>query len=184
MNLTVTRKEQQVLLTVARSAISDAMDGADTPETDEPQGILAERHGAFVTLKLDGELRGCIGSMTGHDRLINTVRDMARSAAFHDPRFAPLRPEELEKVRIEISILSPMERLERIEDLVVGRHGLYIAMGSRSGVLLPQVAVEQGWGRETFLSHCCRKAGLSANAWRTETVQISVFEAAVFGEDD
>jgi len=109
---------------------------------------------------------------------------MARAAAFEDPRFPSLDREEWPRVRIEISVLGPMERLASVEDVVIGVHGLYIVQGFRAGVLLPQVATEWGWDRDEFLAQVCRKAGLPAGAWKDPTAELHRFEAAVFGEED
>ncbi len=138
--------------------------------------------GAFVSLHISGGLRGCIGRMVGTDPLLETVRGMAAGAAFEDPRFQPLSAEELARVLIEITVLSPlMDCLP--EDVEVGRHGIYVTMGWHSGVLLPQVATERSWSRETFLDQTCLKAGLPKDAWRRPGMRIQVFEGIVFGEE-
>jgi AmmeMemoRadiSam system protein A len=143
---------------------------------------LLERRGAFVTLKAAGRLRGCIGMVEAHAPLKSTVREMARAAAVGDPRFNPLRAEELDGVSIEISVLSPLRLLDSPEDIVVGVHGLVVEKGRRRGLLLPQVASEAGWDAETFLSATCEKAGLPRSAWRDEDTRIYAFTAFVFGE--
>jgi AmmeMemoRadiSam system protein A len=135
-----------------------------------------------VTLKLNGELRGCIGRIGACQPLLETVKDVAVSSAFDDPRFPPLSPDEWPQVRIEISVLSPFERITDLQRITVGVHGLMVRNGHRSGLLLPQVATEQGWDREAFLSHSCRKAGLPADAWRSPDTRIEIFSATVFHE--
>jgi AmmeMemoRadiSam system protein A len=138
--------------------------------------------GAFVTLHKQGELRGCIGTFRSDRNLEDVVRDMAIAAAFEDPRFSPLEPEELDEVDIEISVLSPLREIKDVNEIEVGKHGLYISRGFRSGVLLPQVATEYNWDRETFLVHTCLKAGLPEDAWKDPKTKIEVFTAEVFGE--
>ena len=127
-------------------------------------------------------LRGCIGSFTGSGPLVDTVREMAVSASTRDPRFPPLSEAELGEVDLEISVLSPLRPVSDPNEIEVGRHGIFITRGFHSGVLLPQVASEYGWDRETFLEHTCAKAGLPADAWRDADTRIEVFEAQVFGE--
>ncbi len=141
--------------------------------------------GAFVSLHLAGagrSLRGCIGRMTANLPLIETVREMAREAAFDDPRFPPLRPEELPRCHIEISALSPMEKCANPKKIKVGVHGLYIKSGGRAGVLLPQVPVEQGWNLDEYLEYICVKAGLPPGSWEAEETELYTFTAIVFGE--
>jgi AmmeMemoRadiSam system protein A len=129
-------------------------------------------------------LRGCIGHVVGRGPLEDTVRDSAVSAAFRDPRFAPITRPELQAVRFEISVLSPLRRVESPEEVIPGTHGVMLSGFGRSGLLLPQVATEQGWDRETFLSHCCYKAHLSAGCWQNPATDIQVFTATVFDETE
>ncbi len=175
-------EEQAALLRVARDAIASHLAGARSP-LPPASGALAEARGAFVTLRRrgDGELRGCIGNLVSQRPLVETVARMAVAAATEDPRFPPLRPEELEQVTIEISALGPMEKV-RPEQVEVGRHGLLVSDGRRRGVLLPQVPLEHGWDRETFLAHTCSKAGLPEDAWRRPQIELLAFTACVFGE--
>lgn len=146
------------------------------PPTDK----LREKFGAFVTLKAGGRLRGCIGHIIGDLPLYETIIQMAKSAAFQDPRFPPLTGGELDKIDIEVSILSPIDVCPDTEKIEVGRHGLIIRKGPYSGLLLPQVAVEWGWDREKFLAHTAMKAGLPAQAWKDPDAHILWFEAEVF----
>jgi AmmeMemoRadiSam system protein A len=171
------------LLHIARRSIQDGLRGrSPEPETpDEP--ALLEAAGAFVTLHSGGALRGCIGNFQTSTPLYRTVAEMSRSAAFQDPRFPPLQPEELERVDIEISALTPLRRIKDPAEVEVGRHGLYIVKGFHRGVLLPQVATQYGWDRIRFLEETCRKAGLLPGAWRGGAT-IYVFEAEIFGEKD
>lgn len=143
---------------------------------------LLRRSGAFVTLEKHGDLRGCIGTTQAKRPLYQTVQWAAIAAAVQDPRFPSVVPEELEEIEIEISVLSPLRPIEDVNEVQVGVHGLYIVKGQRSGLLLPQVATEQGWDREAFLRGVCRKAGLPEGCWR-EGAQLYVFTADVFEEE-
>ena len=143
------------------------------------KGLTQER-GAFVTLKKQGVLRGCIGTFVAHKPLIEIVADMARAAATEDPRFSPVVPEEISELEIEISALTPLRQIEDPETIEVGRHGIFIRHGFHSGVLLPQVAVEYGWDRWQFLDETCWKAGMNKGCWKQPGTVIEVFEAEVF----
>ncbi len=145
-----------------------------------PTGRLEQPFGAFVTLKQNGQLRGCIGRLDAAAPLRDTIAQMAQAAAFEDPRFPSLTLEEFEGLDIEISILSPIEPCPDTDLIEIGRHGLIMRSGGRSGLLLPQVPVEWGWGRQEFLQHTCRKAGLPADAWQNPGTEIFWFEAEVF----
>ena len=144
-----------------------------------PSPHLAEKRGAFTTLRLQGKLRGCIGYVIATESLSQTVAETARAAAFRDPRFPPVTEEEARNLVIEISVLSPLAPI-RAEDVVVGRHGLLVVRGSHRGLLLPQVPLEWGWDREEFLAQTCRKAGLPPDAWRQDA-ELQAFTAEVFG---
>jgi AmmeMemoRadiSam system protein A len=170
------------LLDLARDTIQSRLDGAPLPSPEPNDPILLEHRGAFVTLKIDGRLRGCIGHVVGVAPLWRAVRDNAIAAAFEDPRFAPLEADEFPHTKIEISALTPLRRVD-FEEVVVGRDGILLEKGMARGLLLPQVAEEYGWDRETFLDHTCRKAGLEPGCWRHPDTIISTFSAQVFGED-
>jgi len=180
---TLTADERRRLLALARDSIEERLAGRG-PARTEDQGSLAREGGAFVTLHQHGQLRGCIGNFQGSGTLAETVRDMARAAAFEDPRFPPLSGHELAEVDLEISVLTPLRRIEDPSLIEVGRHGIYLIHGPRRGVLLPQVAVEWGWDRDTFLDQTCVKAGLRPGCWRDPATEIYVFSAEVFGEKD
>ena len=141
---------------------------------------MKQQRGAFVTLHKNGELRGCIGYIVPYDSLDSTVKKMAVAAAFEDPRFPPLRKEEFEEIDIEISALTPLKKINNINEIEVGKHGILIRKGPYSGVLLPQVATEYNWDRITFLSQTCMKAGLHSNCWQDEDTEIYIFSAEVF----
>ena len=177
-------QQRQQLLRIARESIAAVLEGR-RPTIDAAQldADLTTPSGAFVSLHTkDGDLRGCIGSIEAVAPLCQAVASNAVNAAFRDPRFHPLDPEELQQVHIEISVMSPIERVEDVAAIQVGRDGLIIRRGSRAGLLLPQVASERGWDRETFLRQTCVKAGLPAEAWRDPECRIERFSAEVFGE--
>jgi len=136
-----------------------------------------------VTLKKNGELRGCIGCTEAREPMLVNVARMARASALEDPRFPPVRQEEVSDLMIDISLLSPAERVADISEIEVGKHGLVMEQGPRRGLLLPQVPVEWGWDRDQFLDHTCLKAGLPKGCWR-EGATIYAFTAEVFGEKD
>jgi AmmeMemoRadiSam system protein A len=168
------------LLRLAREAILAKIDGrsllAPEPDSEWP----AEHRGVFTTLYLHGQLRGCVGYAMPIAPLSRAVMETACAAAFNDTRFAPVTSEEAHGLEISLSILSPLA-LIRAEDVVVGRDGLLVSEGARRGLLLPQVPVENGWDRETFLEQTCRKAGLPLDAWR-KGATIEAFTAEVFGD--
>ncbi len=176
--------QKRRLIDIARQAVTAAVAREPTPDlaTDDPD--LLEPRGAFVTLKKTGQLRGCIGYIEPHAPLIEAVADNAESAALRDPRFAPVTPEELPDISIEVSALTPLEPVADVEEIEVGRHGLVISQGPGRGLLLPQVPVEWGWDREEFLEHTCLKAGLPPEAWRQDNTELLCFEAEVFSEEE
>ncbi|NNG17369.1 MAG: AmmeMemoRadiSam system protein A [Gemmatimonadales bacterium] len=176
-------EEKRALLGVARQVLVDHLSGKrfTAPRPDSP--ALLEPRATFVTLRVrdTNELRGCRGECHASQRLVESVAQMAIAAAT-DPRFTPVAAEELPTLHIEISVLSPLEPIEP-DDVVVGRHGLMIVCGDFSGLLLPQVAVAQGWDREAFLDGVCRKAGLPGEAWKADGVVLFGFEADAWGEE-
>jgi AmmeMemoRadiSam system protein A len=181
MAFSLTENEKNVLLAVARNSIEAQLHGT-APAHPEPTDSLKQQCGAFVTLHRREALRGCIGHIMGVKPLWETVQEMARAAAFQDPRFPPLSRAEWPDIHIEISVLTPLERAERPSDIRPGTDGTFIRRGPASGVLLPQVATEQGWDRETFLRHTCRKAGLPGDCWQEPDTELYRFQAIVFGE--
>jgi len=182
--MTEFNREQQVkLLKLARKAISEKL--GILPEIDDPdlsEEIFNVKPGAFVTIHINGNLRGCIGYIQGVKPVPETIIEMSISAAFKDPRFMPLTKEEYNEIDIEISLLSPIEEVQDVNEIEVGRDGLIVTKGSNRGLLLPQVPLEQGWDRETFLAHTCGKSGLPGDAWKKEGVKIEKFSAQVFSE--
>jgi MEMO1 family protein len=180
----MTQSEKDQLLHIARSTIKNyletkkviSLDSKDFPEK------LLTHSGAFVTLNKNGELRGCIGRFTADVPLYQVIQEMAISAATKDYRFSPLSVDELGQTHIEISVLTPMHKIESISEITLGRHGIYIKKGNLAGTFLPQVATETGWSLDEFLGHCARdKAGIGWNGWKD--AEIYVYEAYVFGEE-
>lgn len=178
------REERELLLKLARDTIKRTLNGTTTGRQPELSAKLSQKGGAFVTLKKDSRLRGCIGYTEPIYPLAETVEKAAVAAALQDPRFPAVTGEELDSLRIEISALTPLRRIEDIDSIEVGEHGLVIEKGLYKGLLLPQVAMEEHWTREEFLDHTCIKAGLPPGSWRDEDIKISVFSAEVFGEDE
>lgn len=175
-------EEGQSLLAWARACIAERL-GISREGPGEPaEPAFMAKAGAFVSLHEAGRLRGCIGRMVADRALVDTVADMARAAAFEDPRFPPLEATELDKVELELTILSPMHRIADVNEIEVGRHGLYLVRGWHSGVFLPQVPVEQGWDRAAYLENVCYKAGLGPDAWRAPDAELFIFEGLIFRE--
>lgn len=176
--------ERGFLLRTARDAVEAAACGRRYVAPEAP-AALREKRGAFVTLhtRPGGELRGCIGFVEPKDPLVDTVAAAAVAAAREDPRFPPVGVGELPRLWVEVSVLGPLMPIQP-DAVIVGRHGLLLRASGRSGLLLPQVALEQGWDRETLLAMTCRKAGLSRDAWRRADARLFGFEAEVLGEHD
>jgi len=174
--------QKAFLLGLARDTVAAAASSsrpAAKPTTKDP--VLLAKRGAFVTLKVGGELRGCIGYPLPYKPLAETVAEMAVAAATQDYRFDPIDPEDLARLDIEISVLTLPKTVTDVKEIEVGKHGIIVSQGRNSGLLLPQVPEEYGWDLETFLRHGCQKAGLPANAWKTGA-KIETFEAQVFSE--
>ena len=172
--------ERRSLLNLAHRSIESALAGQSI-DTTPPNKHLAEPRGAFTTLHLGGQLRGCIGYVLPTGPLFETVAETARAAAFDDPRFRPVTAHEAPYLTIEISVLSVPQPIQP-QDVVIGKHGLIVSSGARRGLLLPQVPLEWDWDRETFLAQTCIKAGLPADAW-SRGASIQAFTAEVFGEE-
>jgi AmmeMemoRadiSam system protein A len=176
----LTADDQKRLLTLARRALEARVRRTRRPGP-ERGGPLDEPWGAFVTIHLHGELRGCLGRIDTDAPLAETVAHLGAVVADSDPRFSPVSAHELADIDVEISVLTPEREIRSIDELEIGRHGVIIEEGGRRGLLLPQVATEYGWDRETLLRHACLKANLPGDAWR-RGARILVFEAQVFGE--
>lgn len=173
--------ERKMLLQIAHESILALVEGRDI-SFPVPSPHLAEPRGVFTTIYSDGKLRGCVGFPVAAPSLFRAVSETARAAASEDPRFAPVGMSEARTLHISISILSPLRPLNA-DEIEIGLHGLVISQGTRRGLLLPQVPVEYGWNRNTFLEQTCLKAGLPPDAWRTGA-QIEAFTAEVFGDSD
>jgi len=183
MDELLNREQQIKILKLARNTIAGKLGlSLPFPDLELNEQVFKEKFGAFVTLHIRGSLRGCIGYIKGIKEISETIIDMSKASAFDDPRFASLKKDEFEKIDIEVSILSPIEEVKSISDIVIGRDGLIIKKGFKSGLLLPQVAVEQKWGLEEFLMNTCFKAGLSPQAWKEKDTKLEKFSAQVFGE--
>jgi AmmeMemoRadiSam system protein A len=179
------KNQRKRLLEIARSSIETYLKTGKKLQVSETDPVLLKEMGAFVTLHEGGQLRGCIGNLIGSQPLYLTVRDMAVEAAVDDPRFSPVKLSELKNIEIEISALSPMQRIDNPEKIQLGVHGVLVRRGFNSGVFLPQVATETGWSKEEFLSNlCAHKAGLSPLAWKDKSTEIYIFTAEVFSEKE
>jgi AmmeMemoRadiSam system protein A len=174
--------EKSALLEFARKTLDSYLTDSSTPQCHLTGESFGEKKGAFVSLHRGEELRGCIGQLYPENRLCEVVQHCVISAASEDSRFLPVTKDELPELNIEISVLTPFYRIEQIEEIEVGRHGLYIVNGYFRGLLLPQVASDYGWDRITFLRHTCRKSGLPESAWQDSETLIYTFEAEIFSE--
>ena len=179
----VNKEQQKSLLKLARDTITTYLNKGQRIKFSSHEPELQAKCGAFVTLKKEDQLRGCIGYITSSKPLYETIIDCAITAAFEDPRFPPLQKKELASTSIEISILSPPKKISNINEIEVGKHGLIISKGFQRGLLLPQVATEYNWDRITFLQHTCFKAGLPSNAWQ-EGTDIEIFSVQLFAEEE
>ena len=181
----LTSSEKRQLLEIARRSVESAVkeDKAHELPANLPASLMKDR-GAFVTLKENGELRGCIGYTVAMQPLAETVRDVAAFAALRDTRFRPVTASELPQLKYEVSVLSPLRRVSDVNQIKIGEHGLMIVKGRTRGLLLPQVAPEQHWDRNTLLDETAMKAGLPAKAWRDKDADLFLFTAVVFGETE
>jgi AmmeMemoRadiSam system protein A len=180
VDLGLTDEEKEELLRIAGTVIDKCSRGEKIPTFQPKTEKLKEERGAFVCIYKRGMLRGCIGSLVADEPLYENVAHMALAASCQDPRFSPVREDEVSDLNLEISVLTPLVEIQDPEDIEVGRDGIFIRQGYRSGLLLPQVATDRNWDRITFLEETCRKAGLHRDAWKEEGTQIYVFSADVF----
>ncbi|MDD5584448.1 MAG: AmmeMemoRadiSam system protein B [Candidatus Omnitrophica bacterium] len=181
---TLTHDEKMTLLKIARSTLENYLKTSKAPHLSAESGNLREKRGAFVTLTKNGELRGCIGRIVADSPLNEVIAAMAIEAATGDPRFPAVSYKELKDIQIEISVLTPFEKVTNLDEIEVGKHGLIIKKGFYSGLLLPQVPGEYGWDRETFLKHTCIKAGLPPDAYKDPDATLYKFSALVFKEKE
>ncbi len=182
--LNLDKDQKKLLLKIARMTIENAVNEKTAPDFEINDPMLGLQCGAFVTIHSHGNLRGCIGNVTAETQLWETVRNMAVEASLRDPRFPAVSPGELKEIDIEISALSPLKKIDDIEEIEVGKHGLIINNGFYQGLLLPQVASDYGWNRIQFLQNTCSKAGLDKNCYKEKNCEIFIFSANVFGEKD
>jgi AmmeMemoRadiSam system protein A len=183
-NSSLSKEDKIFLLKFARKVIETKFSGRNLDIDIPLSPILKEMRGGFVTLKINNQLRGCIGYIEAVKPLIETIEDMAESAAFGDHRFQPVKDEETSELSIEISVLSPISEIKDPLSVEVGLHGLIITRGVQRGLLLPQVPVEWGWDREKFLNQTCLKAGLPEDAWKSPDTKMEVFTANIFSEEE
>lgn len=176
-------REKRLLLDLARRSIVAAVEGRDSPGEFPELSESRNYGGAFVTLQRRGRLRGCVGQVLPGEALVRTIAYCARAAALDDPRFQPVRPDELREIEVELSILSPFEAIAPGE-IEAGKHGLMVSRGSRRGVLLPQVAAQFRWNGLRLLEETCVKAGLDRDAWKDPETRVEAFTAEVFSERD
>lgn len=182
----LSKEEKALLLALARKSLTHHFEGKKfkpEPPSRERYPHLWEKRGIFVTLFKRGTLRGCVGNINPEGFLFEEVCEVVLDSALRDPRFPPLKKEELTETEIEISVLSPF-RKGIPEEVIVGRDGVYIKKGLHRGLLLPQVATEHNWDRETFLTHACLKAGLPQDCYLDPQVEIYLFSAEVFRESE
>ncbi len=184
MDYDLTKEEKKFLLDIARRTLESYLKEGKIPKFEIPYSNLFEKRGVFVTLKKKGQLRGCIGRIVADMPLWEAVSVMSIESATRDPRFPPVDYQELKDIEIEISVLSPFEKVNDLEEIRVGRDGLMIQKGFYSGLLLPQVPVEYGWDRTTFLEHLCLKAGLPPSSYKDKDATIYKFTAIVFSEKE
>ncbi len=177
-------QEQKELLQLARKTLEAYLKKGSIPDYKTNNPNLLRKAGAFVTLNKDSMLRGCIGNFFSNEPLYKNIQTMAIAAAVEDPRFRHVTPDELNNIEVEISVLSELETVKSIDEIKVGEHGLYVTKGYYRGVLLPQVATEYGWDRDTFLSETCMKAGLPEDEWKKTGIKIEKFTAQVFNEEE
>jgi AmmeMemoRadiSam system protein A len=180
----LTETEKKILLQTARQSITSAVNNLPLPVTNNCSDELLKQCGAFVTLFRENELRGCIGFIDARRPLIETIREAAERAALEDPRFAPVASDELEQIDIEISVLSVLKRLEQITEINIGTDGIVVELGMKRGLLLPQVAKENGWNHELFFKQTLRKAGIPVSLQVHPELRAFTFTAEVFNEHE
>jgi len=182
--MTISAEDRSELVALARSAVEAEVSGKPLPKPQKLEGVLGEIRGCFVTLTNGDRLRGCIGTFQPRAPLGEMIVEMG-SAAARDPRFVfnAITTGELPELTVQVSVLSPLEETRNPEQLEVGKHGIYVICGQRAGCFLPEVATDQGWTAEQFLTECCRgKAGLPGDAWRMEGTKVFLFTSEKFTE--
>jgi hypothetical protein len=180
VSLGLSDKDKKDLKDIARKTIECKVKGKPLPDFKIDSEILKEKRGAFVTINKEGHLRGCIGYIYAMKPLYITIQEMAEAAALNDPRFPPVTEDELDKLEIEISVLTPLKKIKDINQIQIGKDGLYMKRGYYSGLLLPQVATEYKWDVNTFLEETCHKAGMRGDCWKDKDTEIYIFSADIF----
>jgi AmmeMemoRadiSam system protein A len=178
-------KDKRDLLVLARKTVEQKVQHQEitTPDPSGLSKMLRTNCGAFVTLRKNGDLRGCIGRFDASEPLYKVVQQMAIASSTEDYRFSPVEPREIGQLEIEISVLTPIRKIRSIDEFELGKHGIYIKKGMRAGTFLPQVATETGWTKEEFFGHCAQdKAGIGWNGWKD--AELYVYEALVFDEKE
>ncbi len=175
--------DKKNMLTAAREVLSSCAKGEEVMMPESLSELDSEPMGIFITLHTrKGELRGCIGYLVGIKPLPDAIVEMTKAASKNDPRFSPVKEAELNDIVLEISLLSPLKKIDSPDAIEIGKHGLVVSDGPNKGLLLPQVATENNWDKITFLEHTCEKARLPRDAWKSEETEISIFSAEVFEE--
>ena len=182
--MSLTKDEKITLLNVARSTLESYLKSKKVPDFNVDSPSLKEKRGVFVTLKKEGQLRGCIGRIVADTPLYKAVSKVAIDSATSDPRFPSLRQQELKDLEIEISVMTPFAEVNNLDEIKVGTDGLLLKKGFYTGLLLPQVPGEYGWDKKTFLEHLCLKAGLDTEAYKDKDTVIYIFSAEVFSEKE
>lgn len=183
-SMSLNEEQKKILLEIARKTIGNAATGKNPPDFEIDDPVLNTKCGAFVTIHNKKNLRGCIGNIVAQIPLWKTIRKMAVEASMHDPRFSPVSPKELGDINIEISVLSPFKKITDINEIEVGKHGIFIKLGFYQGLLLPQVATDYGWNTKQFLEYTCQKAGLGKEAYKEKSCEIFIFSATIFNEKE
>lgn len=180
---TISENDKKIMFNIARNSIESKLNNEARTVPDTLSDMLNEKCGVFVTLHLNNKLRGCIGTFRQDRELAINIHEMALAAAFSDPRFDPLTKEEYKNIELEISVLTPMQKIDSVNQIVLGKHGIYIKRGNMTGTFLPQVATETGWTLEEFLGHCSRdKAGIGWEGWKDEETEIFIYETIILNE--
>ena len=179
----LTEDEKKEILSLARRTIESYVENGIINKYSSKNENLKQHAGAFVTIHKDGRLRGCIGMIESNLPLFETIIEMAIESSSSDPRFEPVKIDELKALEIEVSVLFPKKRIKNIDEIVLGKHGVIVKRGYASGVFLPQVALETGWTKEEFMRNLCEgKANLPAECYKDKETEVYIFEAQVFSE--